>query len=96
MARTEAVFRWIFGTSSISGGKYELSFEATPNTGLTDSALRAREERETVGLRNVAALAQRLQSLEAVHQWLFSRHDAYAPTSPSAKPQISAEALASY
>ena len=60
MARTEAIFRWVFGLGP-SGG-HHLSFEASGNAGISHQALEHRAAKERASLDQVTALAQRTAS----------------------------------
>jgi hypothetical protein len=83
VARTRAVFDWIFG---LPGSHYSLLYESVPDAGLDGVALRARVERERLALTNVFSLRQSLTSLPELHRWLFTAHSAYTavPFTPAA------------
>jgi uncharacterized SAM-binding protein YcdF (DUF218 family) len=76
MARTEAIFRWVFGAAP--GRGYDLSFESTDEIGISPEALEARAGRERASLEVVRGLASRITTLSGIHQWLFTEHGAYA------------------
>ncbi len=78
MPRTEAIFRWIFGAEGNAGAAYELTFEATPNAGLSQESLAARAVREAASLAEVRRLASELRTLAEIHRWMFTEHAAYA------------------
>ena len=75
--RTEAIFRWIYSLDLPV--PYELEFAASPNDGLSEAALAARIGRERESLHAVECLRQKLTSMRAVAQWLFTEHKAYTP-----------------
>jgi hypothetical protein len=75
MPRTEAIFRWIFGLAPQAG---QLTFETVPDQGLSPEALAARQARESASLAKLAHLQSTFTTLAAVHQWLFTNHEAYA------------------
>jgi uncharacterized SAM-binding protein YcdF (DUF218 family) len=75
MARTEAIFRWVFGLAPDLG--YALSFDAVPDTGIENAVLQARNDREKASLALVRALTTRFRTLAQLHHWLFTEHDAY-------------------
>jgi hypothetical protein len=75
MPRTEAIFRWVFG---LAHAEYELDFEAVPDTGLSHEALVARGAREHASLDAFRKTEAKLRTLSAVHNWLFTAHEAYA------------------
>ncbi len=76
MARTEAIFRWIFAVEP--SASYELAFFATADAGMSEEVLQARRRKEAAGLSAVRALAGRYTTLASVHRWLFAEHQAYA------------------
>lgn len=76
MPRTEAIFRWVFGAAPDSG--YQLTFETTPNTGLSEEALAFRAERERASLEVVLDLAARISTFADLHDWMYTHHGAYA------------------
>lgn len=76
MARTEAIFRWIFAVAPERG--YELTFDATPDSGMTPEALAARAARESSSLEEVRRLAASIHSMSDLHRWMFTEHGAYA------------------
>jgi hypothetical protein len=76
MARTEAVFRWVYGLTP-TRHDYELVFEATPNDGLEGAALEARRTKEAKSLAGIAKLSQSIVTLAEFHAWLFEKHDVY-------------------
>jgi hypothetical protein len=91
IARTEASFRWIFSLPG-PGCAERLDFVSTPDLDIPEHVLEARRRKEEHGVRQVAALADRLRTLEAAHAWLFTEHLAYAaaPARPasSADPEL--------
>lgn len=79
MPRTEAIFAWIFGAEGNTGtAPYELTFETTPNTGISPDALAARAAREQASLTEVKRIAAELRTLAEIHGWVFTQHAAYA------------------
>lgn len=75
MVRAEAIFRWIYALDSPV--PYQLEFAASPDDGLSEATLAARIVRERASLRIVEQLRERLRSLRAVTEWLFTGHGAY-------------------
>jgi uncharacterized SAM-binding protein YcdF (DUF218 family) len=94
MARTEVIFRWIFGVDP-QRPAYSLSFERVPSVGLSPEALAGRIAREQASLAALAKTRSCLSSLAAVHRWLFTAHDAYAAGLEPAK-ETDAAVLQSY
>jgi hypothetical protein len=81
MARMEAVFRWVFGLAP-ARCVYDLAFTAVPNVGMSREVLDARRRKEELSLNNLAALQAAHTTLASFHQWLFSKHAAYAVEKP--------------
>ena len=74
IARTETVFRWVFGATP----GYQLRFDWTPDVGISPEGLAERRAKEERALGGAKALAARLTTVEALHEWIYSEHDAYA------------------
>ena len=86
MARTEAVFRWVYGLEG-PGVAGTVHFLSTPDTGIGETALRLRIEKERASLESFRAVQARIGSLAELHRWLFAEHAAYAAgTRPSGPP----------
>ena len=77
LARTQACFDWIFSAEGPDDG-YILTYQASPDEGLAPEALAARvaKERAAIGLQ--APERARLRTVAAIHEWLFTHHEAYA------------------
>lgn len=75
MARSQAIFDWIF---SIQASGYELTFLSSPNVGLDAEALEARRVKEVASLASVERLAQQYRTLPDVWLFLNTQHDLYA------------------
>ena len=68
-----------FDAILIPGGRpYELAFEAVPADGISPEALAERIAGEQASLKRVEQLAERLTTMAALHEWLFTEHAAYA------------------
>ena len=98
IARTRAIYRWIFGLQPQNGGAYELTFEAVDDAGaLPRRALRNRQEKEAASL---AAFERGslvgLTRLRDVHAWVTSRHAAYALPGVLQKRPMNSTLAASY
>jgi hypothetical protein len=76
MPRTEAIFRWVFSVTPDRG--YELTFECVGNLGLSETSLAVRADRERGSLEVVRDLALRILTFADLHQWIYTRHPAYA------------------
>jgi uncharacterized SAM-binding protein YcdF (DUF218 family) len=98
LARTEAVFRWVYGMDSPQP-PFQLEFAAAPDDGLSPAALAARQAREEAGQERLRALTacRRIRTLADLHRFLFTEHDLYrAAGIPQSHATVSADVLASY
>ena len=77
MPRTERIFKWIFGLKPILDN-YELDFQAVSDESMDEIALNTRKMAEKVNLAKLEMTKKRIQTLEELHKWLFTKHDAYA------------------
>jgi uncharacterized SAM-binding protein YcdF (DUF218 family) len=93
MARTEAIFNWVFGLST-AASPYQLQFMAVPDVGLPQTALQARRQKEKAGLAHVQTLIISLKTLPDLHRWLYRDHQAYSVA--HRPPRLSGDALNSY
>jgi hypothetical protein len=100
MARTEAIFRWVYSLNGIAGdadapSPYVLDFAASADDGLSESALTVRRAREEASLRTVKAHRERITSFPALARWLFTEHSMYAALRGPIEVQV-ADLLRSY
>jgi hypothetical protein len=77
MPRTEAAFRWIYGLEA-PGPDCGLTFETVPDVGIDAGALAARIVKERAALDELRAITRRVDSFDALHEWLFTEHGAYS------------------
>jgi uncharacterized SAM-binding protein YcdF (DUF218 family) len=75
MARTRAIFDWIFGLDDRRD--YKLYYLQSPNIGISDGALHARSEKEAKSVTTVEAFAKQYRSLSQVWSLLNTQHDLY-------------------
>lgn len=75
MPRTRAIFGWVFG---FEGGRYDLTFEASPDRGITAEGAQFRREKEAQGLARFQGLQERIRGLGELNEWLFTEHSAYS------------------
>jgi uncharacterized SAM-binding protein YcdF (DUF218 family) len=94
MARTEAVFKWIFALEPLSV-PCQLSFESVSDEGMKAAMLAERKQTEVKNLARLAETQKSIHTFPELHQWLFTQHDAYAAARPPA-PQINERLKESY
>jgi uncharacterized SAM-binding protein YcdF (DUF218 family) len=82
MARTRAIFEWVFGLDPSPGG-YDLNFHEVSDEGLDMDLLAARRVKEQDGLRKLTGVMERIHTLRDLHEWLFSEHAAYMVNPPA-------------
>lgn len=89
MPRTRRIFEWIY---ALDGGaqRYRLAFEETPDDGMDPATLRARRDKERASLVNLEPQIRSLTSMQALHRWLFTQHQAYcaAPVRSSLPDEV--------
>jgi hypothetical protein len=76
MARTRAIFDWIFSAAPVSH-PYRLYYLQSPNVGLSGDALAARQEKETQSVASVHNLSQKYPRLGDVWRFLNTHHTLY-------------------
>jgi hypothetical protein len=76
MPRTEAIFRWVFGLTPSQ--PYTLTFETVTDDGMEPAALQSRVDKERASLARLNAIIPTIDSLSALHRWLYTEHTAYA------------------
>jgi uncharacterized SAM-binding protein YcdF (DUF218 family) len=77
LPRTQACFDWIFSAEGPDAG-YVLTYQASPDVGLAPAAVAARQAKERAAIDLRAPERARLRTLAAIHEWLFTHHEAYA------------------
>lgn len=87
MERTQAIFRWIYGLIPLADSpipEYQLCFEAVPdvNDDLDEVTIQIRAEKERKGWQRILNMQEKIRTLPDFHQWLFTRHGAYAVATP--------------
>ncbi|NJK28082.1 MAG: YdcF family protein [Coleofasciculaceae cyanobacterium SM2_3_26] len=95
MPRTEHIFKWIYGLDAPENS-YVLAFEAVADDGMDAESLNARRQKEHRSLLALAALTDRIHTLQQLHQWMFSEHDAYAIGDRWRKGEQQGKALDTY
>lgn len=77
LPRTQLSFDWIFSAAGSDTG-YVLTYQASPDDGLAPDALAARQAKERAAIELRAPERARLRTLAAIHEWVFTHHEAYA------------------
>jgi len=99
MARTQAIYRWIFGLTPLPAGKpaYRLRFHSVDDAGaLPRKALASRVAKEEASLASFSdGPLPRMHSLEQVHEWINTKHSAYAAAGVLNKKAMNASAALS-
>lgn len=79
MARSRAIFDWIYGIENNSRkNPYQLYYLSSQNVGLSPEAVNARKQREDHSLQSVNKLSQQYTTLAGVWEFLNTKHDLYA------------------
>lgn len=91
MARTEAIFRWLFGLPPLAL-PYTLTFSPAPDGDIEAAPLQQRQEKERAGLQRLLPLTEQIRTLPQFHHFLFTQHDAYAiPRLNHSRPEVPQE-----
>lgn len=85
LPRVEAVFRWVYG---LNDGAFALEFESTPDAGIEPDALRARVSKEQAGLAAFVRIRERIATLAALHDFLFTEHGVYRAARREPEPPV--------
>jgi hypothetical protein len=75
MPRSREIFEWVFG---LDQRRYSLTFEASPDVGMSSEQLSSRRSKELKSLESFRELRPRITSLGQLHEWFFTIHDAYS------------------
>ena len=78
LARTRAIFEWVFALPPRAGAAPELSFEGVADAGYTGDQLASRRQKEERALEQLKATAAAVRDLSQLHAFLFREHKAYA------------------
>jgi uncharacterized SAM-binding protein YcdF (DUF218 family) len=92
MPRTRAIFDWVFGLPGNTLEPYRVSYEETPNEGLSEEAVAGRVKKEEAGIESVRRLKAEITTLAQLHQFLYSRHDAYRAGGVLRVPRVLSDA----
>lgn len=79
LPRTQAIFEWVYGLDS-KPQPYELSFEGVADSDMPPALFAERQHREHQSLQELKRLTPTIESLQALHRWLFTEHAAYSAT----------------
>ncbi len=78
MDRTKVIFDWIFGVDQDSRHPYHLSYFESPNVGLSEEALDARQVHEMNSAKTIRSkLAPKYRTLKDVWTFINTNHDLY-------------------
>lgn len=84
LPRTRMIFDWIFRVKPLAN-PVVLSYQEVPNVGLPPEALKAREAKEHQAISQLIPTIESIQTLEELHRFVFTGHDAYRHASPAKK-----------
>ena len=76
MARTKAIFDWIFNVDPPIIG-YELYYLESPDIGLSDEAVEARIKKENKSIESIQRFTQQYTTLPDVWKFMHQNHDLY-------------------
>jgi hypothetical protein len=99
MARTIAIFDWIF---SLGKENYNLFYLQSKDVGLSPEALDARQRKENESIATIQGFARKYRSLGQVWSFLNTKHDLYTAKKlvergkPGHQPKIAESVKKSY
>src|SRR4051794_29651315 len=85
LARTEAVFRWVYG---LDGPCCGVEFESVPDVGIEPEALDARLAKERTSLESFLRMSGEIGTLAELHRWLFTEHGVYRAARRLPSPRV--------
>lgn len=85
MVRSEAIFRWVYGLPQ----GYELEFKASPDIGMPERSLLARQKKEAASLTAVERLRARIRDMQQLGKWIYREHAAYSTAILNRAPDVS-------
>jgi hypothetical protein len=74
MPRSRDIFEWVYG---LTPGRYQLTFEATPDEGIEPRLLERRRAKEAEALRALQTVKARIRKQDDMHRWFMTEHKAY-------------------
>ena len=77
MERVTHIFNWVYNLDGLYEQQYQIEYLAVPDTGLDESMLKSRRERERKSTENVIQLSNRIKTLNDFSEWLYKEHNAY-------------------
>lgn len=97
IARTEAIYGWIFGLSPRARRPYRLRFASVSDACLDPRILALRQSKEAESLRKfLAGPLGRLTSLADVHEFIFHRHGGYTAQGALSKQPLDSKLAETY
>ena len=93
LPRCQSIFDWVY---SLSAADYTITYESTPNVGISPQGLGARLGKEAAGTERVQFLRTKIRSLTDLHRWIYSEHDAYRASRPAWHSEADGAWLESY
>ena len=77
VARTRAIFEWVFALSPAPRPPVELTFEAVPNAGMAPEQVTERGAKEARAVETLRETRRRVTDLVGLHAFVFGEHAAY-------------------
>jgi len=76
MPRSEEIFKWIFGLEPKHD--YNIEYITVSDEGLDENLIKSRTEKEKKSIQRLLNVEKNIKTMEQLHQWLYTVHDAYA------------------
>jgi DUF218 domain len=94
LPRSRLVFEWIYGLEP-RPIDYILQFEGVADPSMDPAVLAERRSKEQTSVERLSATTPQIFTLEQLHRWIFTEHDAYSAGMPGFTTSLAAERLRS-
>jgi hypothetical protein len=94
LPRSRLVFEWIYGLEP-RPIDYILQFEGVADPSMDPAVLSERRSKEQSSLERVSATVRKILTLEQLHRWIFTEHDAYCAGMPGFSASLATPMLRS-
>ncbi len=78
MERTKEIFNWIYKIFETKFNRnFDIIYYSVSDIGLDKNMIKDRKDRESNSLNNIKLLSDRIKTVNELHKWLFTEHNAY-------------------
>ncbi|HEY6341849.1 MAG TPA: YdcF family protein [Bryobacteraceae bacterium] len=94
LPRSRLVFEWIYGLEP-RPIDYILQFEGVADPSMDPAVLSERRRKEQTSVERLSAIMRQILTMERLHRWIFTEHDAYSAGMPGFTGSLAAQGLRS-